>query len=56
MFRQVSKPTSYLVAVSVQRVRAVEQEGIDYADRVISVSGRLCDEVKSQFHCDDKIR
>lgn len=37
------------------RIRAIEQEGCDYADRVICVSGRLCDEVKS-FGCDHKLR
>ncbi|EKX50475.1 hypothetical protein GUITHDRAFT_103709 [Guillardia theta CCMP2712] len=38
------------------RIRAIEQEGCDHADRVIAVSGRLCDEVKSLYHCDNKLR
>jgi glycosyltransferase involved in cell wall biosynthesis len=37
------------------RIRQIEQEGCDHADRIIAVSGRLCDEVKS-FNCDDRLR
>jgi glycosyltransferase involved in cell wall biosynthesis len=35
------------------RVRAVEAEGIYCADRVITVSGVLADEVKAQYHVPD---
>jgi len=37
------------------RIRGIEQEGCDYADRVICVSGKLCDEVK-MYNCHDKLR
>ena len=35
------------------RVRAVEAEGLYCADRVIAVSGALCNEIKSQYHVPD---
>ncbi len=35
------------------RVRAVEAEGAYFADRVIAVSGALCEEIKSQYHVPD---
>lgn len=37
------------------RIREIEREGCQYADRVIAVSGRLCDEVK-MYDCQDKLR
>ncbi|KAA8496035.1 putative glycosyltransferase [Porphyridium purpureum] len=39
------------------RIRAIEQEAINCGDRVIGVSGVLCDEVKQQFSFDwNKLR
>eukprot|EP00179_Madagascaria_erythrocladioides_P004066 CAMPEP_0198317102 /NCGR_PEP_ID=MMETSP1450-20131203/6707_1 /TAXON_ID=753684 ORGANISM="Madagascaria erythrocladiodes, Strain CCMP3234" /NCGR_SAMPLE_ID=MMETSP1450 /ASSEMBLY_ACC=CAM_ASM_001115 /LENGTH=500 /DNA_ID=CAMNT_0044020285 /DNA_START=141 /DNA_END=1643 /DNA_ORIENTATION=- len=39
------------------RIRGLEQEAIGLADRVIGVSGVLCDEVKGHYHFDwEKIR
>jgi glycosyltransferase involved in cell wall biosynthesis len=35
------------------RVRAVEAEGLYCADRVIAVSGALCNEIKTQYHVPD---
>jgi glycosyltransferase involved in cell wall biosynthesis len=35
------------------RVRAVEAEGLYCADRVIVVSGALCNEIKAQYHVQD---
>jgi glycosyltransferase involved in cell wall biosynthesis len=35
------------------RVRAVEAEGLYCADRVIAVSGALCNEIKAQYHVPD---
>jgi len=32
------------------RIREIEREGCEYADKVIAVSGRLCDEVKMYTH------
>jgi glycosyltransferase involved in cell wall biosynthesis len=37
------------------RIREIEREGCEYADKVIAVSGRLCDEVK-MFNCGHKLR
>mmetsp|Transcript_74709 Transcript_74709/g.200113 ORF Transcript_74709/g.200113 Transcript_74709/m.200113 type:complete len:96 (+) Transcript_74709:93-380(+) len=38
------------------RIQAIEQEGCDYADMVIAVSGKLCDEVKWLYNCGHKLR
>jgi glycosyltransferase involved in cell wall biosynthesis len=37
------------------KIREIEREGCEYADKVICVSGRLCDEVK-QYNCEHKLR
>eukprot|EP00802_Teleaulax_amphioxeia_P010088 Tamp_10113.p1 GENE.Tamp_10113~~Tamp_10113.p1 ORF type:complete len:469 (-),score=121.28 Tamp_10113:675-1937(-) len=37
------------------RIRDIEREGCEYADKVICVSGRLCDEVKP-YNCEHKLR
>jgi len=40
-----------------ERIRRIEEEVVQVADRVISVSGVLCDEVKQQFRVsEDKMR
>mmetsp|Transcript_10227 Transcript_10227/g.21451 ORF Transcript_10227/g.21451 Transcript_10227/m.21451 type:complete len:507 (+) Transcript_10227:221-1741(+) len=40
-----------------EKIRGIEQDGINCGDRVIGVSGVLCDEVKSQFSFDwNKLR
>ena len=39
------------------RIRGLEQEALSLADRVIAVSGMLCDEIKTQYRFDwDKLR
>jgi hypothetical protein len=41
--------------LSTGKIREIEREGCEYADKVICVSGRLCDEVcrifrKTNYH------
>eukprot|EP00960_Hanusia_phi_P007908 226780-Hanusia_phi.AAC.3 len=45
------------MAIQSERIRRIEEEAVQVADRVISVSGVLCDEVKQQFRVsEDKLR
>jgi len=47
----------HVAHVQSERIRKIEEEVVVVADRIISVSGVLCDEVKLQFQVsEDKLR
>jgi len=48
---------SHVAHAQSERIRKIEEEVVVVADRIISVSGVLCDEVKLQFQIsEDKLR